>query len=400
MPILQILSRSPEEIYKLELTQVIALCGNGKLTDASPCSIEFREFLKTTPSSKLFEYVETCLSQSFEKSGQALQDVINELGRRLDYSVTNGLYQGRVNAIGYDGLWKTPNSRDLVIEVKTTDAYRINLDTISEYRRKLAESQTVSATSSILIIVGRQDTGDLEAQVRGSRHAWDIRLISADALIKLVKLKEETEEDTTQRIRDILIPFEYTRVDRIIEIAFTAATEATDESIADVQETASGDVDSSAREGGQVHTPKEIIESERKAALAVLAVANKKLLVKRSRATYWSPEEDHELRVACSVSKRYRRGNYWYAYHPEWDEFLKSGKLGFMVLCCVGSKIAYAIPREWLAKRVHLLNQTMVNPQKGYWHIHLEETESGELGLKLHKTGEIENLNSFKLKLP
>lgn len=27
--------------------------------------------------------------------------------------------------------------------------------------------------SEALIIVGRSDTGDLEAQVRGSRHAWD-----------------------------------------------------------------------------------------------------------------------------------------------------------------------------------------------------------------------------------
>jgi len=35
----------------------------------------------------------------------------------------------------------------------------------------------------VLIVVGRQDTGELEAQIRGSRHAWDIRLISAEALL-------------------------------------------------------------------------------------------------------------------------------------------------------------------------------------------------------------------------
>jgi hypothetical protein len=31
-------------------------------------------------------------------SGLVLQDIINELGRRLDYQVENGLYQGRPKA--------------------------------------------------------------------------------------------------------------------------------------------------------------------------------------------------------------------------------------------------------------------------------------------------------------
>jgi hypothetical protein len=73
-----------------------------------------------------------------------------------------------------------------VAEVKTTDTYRIALDSIAGYRQKLLAAKTFSEPSSILILVGRQDTGELEAQIRGSRHAWDIRLISVDALLKLV----------------------------------------------------------------------------------------------------------------------------------------------------------------------------------------------------------------------
>ncbi len=53
------------------------------------------------------------------------------------------------------------------------------------------EAEAVPIKSSILIVVGRQDTGDLEAQVRGSRHAWEIRLISVDALLQLMNRQGE-----------------------------------------------------------------------------------------------------------------------------------------------------------------------------------------------------------------
>jgi len=115
-----------------------------------------------------------------------LQDLVNELGRRLDYKVTNGRYQGTSTQIGFDGIWTSPEGHTIVAEVKTTDTYRIALDSIAGYRQKLLAAKTFSEPSSILILVGRQDTGELEAQIRGSRHAWDIRLISVDALLKLV----------------------------------------------------------------------------------------------------------------------------------------------------------------------------------------------------------------------
>ena len=201
MPLLPIFATNPSEIYALDVRQIVALCGNGRLTDGSECSQELRAFLKRAPSPQLFGYVETCLNESFEKSGQVLQDIVNELGRRLDFDVQNGIYTGRQNSIGFDGIWQGPNERAVIVEVKTTDAYQINLDTLASYRNRLIDaSQMTRSSSSVLIVVGRQDTGDLEAQVRGSRHAWDIRLISADSLIKLVKIKESAEEGTVIRI--------------------------------------------------------------------------------------------------------------------------------------------------------------------------------------------------------
>jgi hypothetical protein len=75
-------------------------------------------------------------------------------------------------------------------------------------------------------VVGRDDTGELEAQVRDSRHAWDIRLISADALLKLVLLKESADDpETGRKIRSLLVPMEYTRLDAMIDVMFTTATD-------------------------------------------------------------------------------------------------------------------------------------------------------------------------------
>ena len=122
----------------------------------------------------------------------------------------------------------------IVVEVKATDAYRISLDTIAAYGDKLIANSEVFSPSSILIVVGREDTGELEAQVRGSRHAWDIRLISADALIKVVQLKEDTDApDTGRKIRSLLAPMEYTRLDQMIDVMFTTAKDVETAAVAE-----------------------------------------------------------------------------------------------------------------------------------------------------------------------
>ena len=193
MPLLDFWKSAPKTVGKLSIEQIVTNAGDGILRDGSVCSTELREYLSQIPSEKIAGYVEHCLSSSFAKGGMVLQDLANELGRRLDYKVTNGRYQGTTNAIGFDGLWLSAEGHSIVLEVKTTDAYRISLDTIAAYRSKLTASGQLGNASSVLIVVGREDTGELEAQVRGSRHAWDIRLISADALIKLVQIKENAE---------------------------------------------------------------------------------------------------------------------------------------------------------------------------------------------------------------
>ncbi len=352
-PLLSLLKNEPEQVDGLSVEQVLALCGNGKLTDGSDCSRDFREYLQIATSVNLSKYVQTCLQGTADR-GRALQDIVNELGRRLDYTVENGLYQGRSNAIGFDGLWSESNGRTIIAEVKTTDAYRINLDTISGYRDELIQSGRISSQSSILLIVGREDTGDLEAQVRGSRHAWTVRIISVDALLKLVVLKESTELASAAKIHDVLIPFEYTRVDKIIDIAFTVAEEASDsEQAVAIESTEGGPAESLGKQ--QARTAADVIEQLRSEIVACLS-KNYSPLVKKSRALYSTA--DKSIRAAITISKQYPTGGFWYAYHPAWDEFLSSASVGFLVLGCLTRNEAYAIPRNWIKSRLKFLNTT------------------------------------------
>ena len=91
--------------------------------------------------------------------------------------------------------------------------------------------------SSVLIIAGRSDTGDLEAQIRGSRHAWDMRLISVDALVRLMLLKQQVEDPSTvQKMYDLLIPREFTKLDEIVEIVFFTAEDIIEEEPSDDDE--------------------------------------------------------------------------------------------------------------------------------------------------------------------
>src|SRR5271165_1345790 len=173
MPLLAFWKSARDEVSKLSIEQIVSSAGDGALKDKSPCSDELREYLSQISSETIASYIDQCLASSFAKGGMVLQDLVNELGRRLGYSVENGRYQGVRNANGFDGLWLSPETHSIVVEVKTTDTYRFLLDTIAAYRTKLSEASKMTGPSSILIVVGRDDTGDLEAQVRGSRHAWD-----------------------------------------------------------------------------------------------------------------------------------------------------------------------------------------------------------------------------------
>lgn len=120
MALLDLWSKTPEQLKDKQVRQLIAFAGDGRLLDDSPCSVEFRSFLASVPSENLAAYSGHCLGDTFQDSGLALQDIVNEIGSRIGATVTPGRYRGNVKHTGNDGLWVFPSGHAVIIEVKTT----------------------------------------------------------------------------------------------------------------------------------------------------------------------------------------------------------------------------------------------------------------------------------------
>lgn len=364
MALLDLLRKSPDQLSDKHVQQLIAFAGAGKLTDDSECSVEFRAFLGSVSTSNLRNYADQCLDQSFTDSGLALQDVVNEIGARLDADVTPGRYRGTSKHIGFDGLWKFGNGHSIVTEIKTTDAYRIDLNTVADYRRALIENGSIGNkdASSMLLVVGRQDTGDLEAQIRGSRYAWDIRIISVDALLSLLSIKEEVEDPKIiKRIHSILIPREFTRLDEIVDVLFSTTEDIKQDEDVTTEEVAP--VSKKSKE------PKFTPVAFHDACLTRIQTSLKETLIKRTRAQYSSP--DKKLIVNCAVSKEHTPDttpNYWFAFHPHQRESLRLAEKAFVAFGCGSSKRVLLIPfsefEQWLDGM-----WTTQKEDRFYWHV-------------------------------
>jgi hypothetical protein len=303
MALIDLWRGSREQISDKHVQQIVAFAGDGKLADGKSSSLEFRTFLSQIPSATLMRYTSECLVDSFTSSGLVLQDTVNEMGSRLGFQVTHGRYRGVVGQLGLDGLWKSADGHAIVVEVKTTDTYRIDLNTIANYRRGLIKSEKLSEDhSSILIVVGRDDTGDLEAQIRGSRHAWDVRLISTEALMRLLAVKEELEDPKIQtRIHSVLRPREFTRLDEIVDLLFS-----TTEDLKQEQGLESEDNGDKPEDLSDDRKPKFTPVNFHDACVRRLEKVLGTSLVKRSRATFAAPAIP--LKLICAISREYVRG--------------------------------------------------------------------------------------------
>jgi hypothetical protein len=397
MPLSQFWKTAREAVLKMTIEQVVSSAGDGILLDQSPCSDEFRQYLNVAPIERLFDYSRHCLESSFNKSGLVLQDIVNEFGRRLDFEVENGLYQGKRNAVGFDGIWRAKGEPDLIIEVKTTDYVTVRLEKLAEYKEKLLAESKVGKSASILIVVGREDTGALEAQVRGSRYAWEMRLISVERLIKLVQIREKSDDPATlNQIRQLLQPFEYTKIDKIIDVIFTTAVNVEDQQEIEQEAPAPEGGDEDQEEHRQVRTAPELLNAKRQQAVDAFAALKGTELVRRSKTLFWSP--DKELRVCCAVSKRYESGGYWYAYHPKWDEFLAEAKESYFILSCMDRDEAFALPCSWLEENKKNLNVTDKG-DKSYWQVLLTTLDGGKLALNMSKVGSKAALEPYRYSL-
>lgn len=259
--------------------------------------------------------------------------------------------------------------------MKTTDTYRINLDTISEYRKKLIKEERIDKdSSSILVVVGRDDTGDLEAQIRGSRHAWDIRVISTDYLLKLLSIKEAlNDQKVIHQISEILKPKEYTRLDSLIELMFVTSQ--------DIQTYDKVGEPIEDEEAVEIQIRKRRKSSEEKVVpvsfyddcVSKIQIKLNTNLIKRSRISFTN--KDKSLGLICAISKKYKQGQndkYWFAFHPHQMEFLDSIGNSFVAYGCGASDKIVLIPYSVFKP---LLDSFWTTEKKDrmYWHVVIHE---------------------------
>jgi hypothetical protein len=305
----------------------------------------------------------------------------------------NGRYQGVKNDIGFDGIWCT-DGFDLVIEVKTTDAYTIKLDVIAAYRDRLVEAGRIRKDSPILMVIGRNDTQSLEAQVRGSKHAWSMRIIGVDALIKLMEVNLTTSSDeVTEKIHTILQPIEYTRIDKIVDVIFTTAEDKQNE----VDGLPEDQLVEKNESQSQDRTSNEVLQERKDNLIRRLSNLKNCQLVKRKNSLY--SDQADSIHAVIVISKPYQRSEsfYWYAYHNDPQrKFLGEAKEGFMLFGMTDTDYGFAIPYSLLELYWNDLYSTTKKNGKEYKHIFIYRTARG-YSLRVGKVGTEIDLEKLKI---
>jgi len=378
------------------LAQILAFTGDGKLVDNNKTSNDFREFLSEIPSQLIKQFADNCLSEKFDGNGFALQDITNQIGARLSFKVTNGRYHGTRSDVGFDGIWKSKEDHGIIVEVKTSDAYRINLDTIAQYRTRLIEQKTVDKDkSSILIVVGRQDTGDLEAQIRGSRHAWDVRLLSMDSLLKLLSLRETLNDTKTiQQITELLKPREFTKIDQLIELIFVTSKDLLAESLEEVEVEEETGEKKAKKHSDDRPSPMNFNESCIEKIQEKLGIN----LVKQTRGSY--ANQNKSTALVCMVSKPHKQGkhpHFWFSFYPHQRDFLNEFQHSFVAFGCGTSNDILLLPIKEF--ELFLPNcGTTENDERMYWHILIDFRDDKYL-IRQSKQGRGETTDITKYKI-
>lgn len=189
----------------VSLTEILDLVGP---LDDSPGEDtpreRFRRFLRKNVHEvgEIRDHIEQCLRTSGEQYNRALQDLVNYVGEFLGFKVEFGRYRGVQNQIGFDGLWQSPTGLNLVVEVKTTEAYAIKTSTLVGYVDELISEKRIPSwdTALGLYVVGRPDPElrHLEHAIVAEKRTHQLRVISVESLLSLAEIMNEydvTHED-------------------------------------------------------------------------------------------------------------------------------------------------------------------------------------------------------------
>lgn len=182
----------------MTLTEILELVGPLDDTPGDHTARErFRAYLlkSVTTVGALRDSIETCLRTPGTQYARALQDLVNHCGRLLGFGVEFGRYQGVSNAIGNDGLWKSPSTGFFVVpEVKTTDSYVVRTATLTGYVDELITEKKIPDWDHALglYLVGRPDASlsQMTNAIVAEKRLHQLRVASIETLLNLAELME------------------------------------------------------------------------------------------------------------------------------------------------------------------------------------------------------------------
>ena len=208
----------------MDLTLEVLVDLAGPIEDESRASEKLREMLRDDATDADVETLMTeALSDTEQYHNRALQDIINNIGERLGFTVEYGVYKGTTNNVGYDGLWTTDvlstTKTHLVVETKKTATYTINpVDQPGKYMSELAQERGISEENIYgLIVVGEDELDSVVNAVRGSRYRDQVRTISSERLLELMSMLGDSNLRHEQ-VAHLLLPTDMVDVGSLVEL--------------------------------------------------------------------------------------------------------------------------------------------------------------------------------------
>ena len=385
----------PSKVKDKSITQIVTMLAEGTLNDTGQTAPAFRDFLNNCRIDQLETYITQLVTEASD--GKIFQDIVNTIGKKIGFEVVHGLYQGKKNSIGFDGLWHQ-GDLNLVIECKTTDAYRISTKTLLGYSNDLKEKKGLQLAPPILLVVGRVDTGDIEAQIRGSRADDRISVIGVESLLSLAKAAVELSDGPAAgSLRKVLLPRDYTRLDDLTALITNVINEA--------QQTSQDQAEADEVELVQTIDKKPEINNINgqsltdllRSSMVLSSIESLGKLEKaspRSKAQFVTESGEVYFFLA---SKRYSDAyqHFWYSIQHSWKEVWEQ-KGGGLALGLEGKQYFYIVDFRTVVDWTKFLNETL-KANRQYWHLALKEIND-KLEVILNKSEDNFDIQSFKMK--
>ena len=190
----------------------------GELEDGQESQQKFQHFIKQEKWG--LEHFDAWLNESIKnKWHKEFQDLIIALGRKLGFDIEFGCYKAIPGRVPFDGIWKTADGKHIIIEVKMGTWVSIDVSQLGEYLDRIAKERGISKIQVYgLYVVG--DEGEIKSladQVRGSKYAHDVRIISYGDLLVLAKMRKELSLADRQLAR-LLLPIDAVNVGELVQL--------------------------------------------------------------------------------------------------------------------------------------------------------------------------------------